>query len=878
MNKYFYIFAFLCLINFSSYTQEKWKIFGELITSRHTSEAIILNNDSIIIVGGRNVNSGVTQILKSCEIIDIKKRTVYPGPNMNVARSDFIILKTIDSNFIAIGGFCDNSITCTNSIEMLDKKTLKWTEIGKMLNTRMTFAAQFINDSEILIAGGRTAGGSVSLKDAEIFNVKTGQSRNIANYPYYFVDGMSAITSKGDVVFFGGREGNETSPHFNEIYKFNKITEQFEILDYLDDKVQHSCVVKLRDNRVLVCSGSKFESPIDLSKNITIETKNDFKKVGQLPIGLIWNQVELYNNDTIIVVGGYDNNNQALTNCYFFDFSTNQVSNAPTLNYARSRLKVVSIPQYSNYPSVLAISGIDNNYNTISSIEILEPEGYLPPQILSKSIECSDYYINCSDENYISSVEFIENDNCTMTITENLPSKNVHIKISLINKNKKGYFKLNIVSKKTGKNIIIIDSIDFLTSQIILKNYSNRFVQFDTTDTDSPKCLTLTFENISNTQLTISSQDFFQNINFYFPANQFPLIIDAHSSKDLFVCFQPKSEGKHNDTIYIKDKCLDYIVLFEGVGKISKPPQILETKKDCKEYYIYAYDENYIDIINFIENDNCLLTVKENLPSKEVHIILSLANYSKKGYFKLNIFSSKTGKSVNISDIIEEPKSQIIIKNFPSNLIIFDSISNKQILDTTIIIENITNQKIQINNLKLANNTSFSIPQNQFPFFIEPNSSKELKVCFSPLEMGKLYDTLIIDDNCSGFNLLLEGWGNENIYISESNCNVKLELKTIKYPSEYYFISNPYPNPTKSFFYLNIYTNYKKSNETFQIELFDLQGNNQKIKYDITKQNHDNFEYIYQYSISIPDLITGYYLISINNNIKRFIYPIFILK
>lgn len=663
MKKFFFICIIQLLSSIGLYSADKWELYGDLLSARHSFEAVALNNDSILVVGGRATSS-----LNSCEIIDIKNKKIYPAASMSVARADFILLVTKDSNYVVIGGFNGN-FNCTKTVELFDRKTMSWKVLGSTNVGRMHFTAQFINENEILIVGGRASGGSISLSSAEIFNIQTGISRNISDFPSLFCDGMSAITSKNDIVFFGWREAGETSKHHNEIYKFNINTEKFELIGSLADEVQNPSVLKLDDGRVFISGGSKLENPIIFSHNITIEKDNIFSKIADLPKASLLAGINKYDFNSLIIVGGFDDVYKVIPNCYIYNLSSNTVSNAPDLNHSRARFKLISMPNKNNKYSVFAIGGSYNNgfdLYAISSIELLEPEGFSPPKILGKKTQCSDYFINVHDENDINKIEFIENNNCTLNYSESLPSNDVNIKISLQNINKNGYFKLRVYCEKTDKELIIIDSISFLKMQIMINSPQNDIIIFDSITNHQISDTTIILKNKTNSKIILDKIFLSQNTNFSIPQGQLPIIIEPNSTKEIKICFSPFKMGILNDTLWIIDTCKETFLLLEGFGagnhylsesncniilrastaKYSdfevlsapypNPAQnamffevLLENTETANDLNLKMFDMlgNIIDITNQVQRTN------GNLSKSVFNFLINLSNISNGNYF-----------------------------------------------------------------------------------------------------------------------------------------------------------------------------------------------------------------------------------------------------
>lgn len=138
-------------------------------------------------------------------------------------------------------------------------------------------------------------------------------------------------------------------------------------------------------------------------------------------------------------------------------------------------------------------------------------------------------------------------------------------------------------------------------------------------------------------------------------------------------------------------------------------------------------------------------------------------------------------------------------------------------------IENMSWQTQVIEDVHLFRNLAFSIPQSQFPLVLQPFSSAEIEVCFSPKKMGNDRDTLFINDLCKPHLLPLVSYGLPNNYQSDSRCDVTLEMKTVDMIDDTDFIlEKPFPNPAT--YSLIVPIVYSGNEVSLNIEIYDILG------------------------------------------------------
>ena len=169
-----------------------------------------------------------------------------------------------------------------------------------------------------------------------------------------------------------------------------------------------------------------------------------------------------------------------------------------------------------------------------------------------------------------------------------------------------------------------------------------------------------------------------------------------------------------------------------------------------------------------------------------------------------------------ISDIIEitfsDMENGLEISGLSSSGVMeFDSTYFPEKLCKDIRIKNIADEDLTLYDVLVINNIQFSVPQAQFPLVLKAGETYDLKVCYSPLELGEARDTLVIEDFCSTWYIPLWGFCPKNIREGDSRCDVKTQVVTSELPQKGFFsASPPVPNPSSGI----IEVDYVKSNDS----------------------------------------------------------------
>jgi len=210
------------------YAQEpQWKVFGRLQEGRADFSTAIIGSGKVLVIGGFGEQRGIQghslrgRVTSSCEIIDVHSHQIVPAPSMHVPHAQSVVLQTKDSNVVIISGL-DTDSTATPVCEMYDRRKNEWRILGELLLSRHTHSASFLNTEEIIVVGGRARYNYAAvIAEAEVFNIRTGKSRLVEDFPGKSTEGValeSRIFSPQNPLFLSGRTGGGHSHHIPNLY------------------------------------------------------------------------------------------------------------------------------------------------------------------------------------------------------------------------------------------------------------------------------------------------------------------------------------------------------------------------------------------------------------------------------------------------------------------------------------------------------------------------------------------------------------------------------------------------------------------------------------------------------------------------------------
>ncbi|MBL7974595.1 MAG: hypothetical protein JNJ85_06765, partial [Candidatus Kapabacteria bacterium] len=403
-----YSLLFYILTN-TAFCQYQWKKFGDLIESRQYFNAIYIGNGEVLVIGGYAFPNGLQSgaPTRRCEIINAYTKVISSTDSMRAARAEFIALLTPDSNVIAISGLTNSSGALTNSVEVFNRVTKRWSVIGTLNHPRRQLGATFISNTEILIVGGRRADLS-SMDSAEIFNIATGISTDIRNYPLKLNSVIMSQLSNGQIIGFSGRTGGVNSYRTDTMFSYNRNTNQWVYTGkmYVGQTGAHS--FSLWNNRVLSTGGSIQESPSQSTGLGMIENNGTWNSLPALQQGRYWHWSSQWNTDSVLVSGGF-NNITPLRTVDWINVRTGTSSPGPLHIEPHAWHILVSVPILfdSNFTPrkalILAISGMKSSDSSTRLIEVLDYGCTLIPKIQSNqySICAGDTMVLDAGQNYM---------------------------------------------------------------------------------------------------------------------------------------------------------------------------------------------------------------------------------------------------------------------------------------------------------------------------------------------------------------------------------------------------------------------------------------------------------------------------------------------
>lgn len=200
----------------------------------------------------------------------------------------------------------------------------------------------------------------------------------------------------------------------------------------------------------------------------------------------------------------------------------------------------------------------------------------------------------------------------------------------------------------------------------------------------------------------------------------------------------------------------------------------------------------------------------------------------------------------------------------------------------TMRVRNVTSKDWSIDLPYLFRNIAFSFPLMQFPLHIRGGDSADIKVCYSPTQLGIERDTIVFDDICNPHYLILKGRSLAASYVSSSVCDAGVIGHTIELPGKYRFsTTEPYPNPagkTVKVPFNRISNKKTEGGETATI--YDIYGNVMSYaerKIFASAKDDEAFTTIGEFNFDTEGMKSGSYIIIIRTETGVIKYNLIIL-
>lgn len=356
-----------CVFTLPLSAQMRWEVLCSMSVPRAMHCAALLSDGNIIAVGGRTVDDQTTN---TTDIIDVRTGIVEQGPSMATPRAQFALVKMPDSRIVVVGGYTYGYTSNTDLVEVLDEGSMKWMTIGKLREPRGQLSAIAIDNDRILVVGGRIGESNVRAT-SEIFDISSGASIAVQDFPYPSEGTRLIKTSEGAILAFSGRSGGPGSFRSDVIHRLNVSKRVWEKAGFVADSLYLPVATRLDNGGYLWTGGSFAESNTKstFSTTIGILDGSSFVKIGEMTVARVHHGCTQVSDSMCVATGGQDDWLKAQRTSDLINIRTGSARPGPKMNVYHAKHEQVDV-EVDGIRTCVVLGGYDSTSIT-AMVEIL---------------------------------------------------------------------------------------------------------------------------------------------------------------------------------------------------------------------------------------------------------------------------------------------------------------------------------------------------------------------------------------------------------------------------------------------------------------------------------------------------------------------------
>lgn len=142
---------------FTTVPKPTWTVTGALTTARVDHAAVLLQDGTVMVIGGRGGVGTNGAVIGGSEIFITATKRWAKGPDLGTARTGLTATLLADGSVLAVGGKSGGASGAPlNSSELLPRGGNAWRPGGVLMVTRTGHTATLLTDGQILVVGGAT--------------------------------------------------------------------------------------------------------------------------------------------------------------------------------------------------------------------------------------------------------------------------------------------------------------------------------------------------------------------------------------------------------------------------------------------------------------------------------------------------------------------------------------------------------------------------------------------------------------------------------------------------------------------------------------------------------------------------------------------------
>ena len=263
-----------------------------------------------------------------------------------------------------------------NSVEMFSLLNATWTPLKPMKKGHMRTSSVVYNNQIFVMGGDDNCGGIKSIEKLSLNAVHVDQSITWENVlaelpgPLW---GHCSVVYNGRLIVIGGHDGSKRA-YSDSIIDISLVPPYTSKLLATMPQVRHLHGVAMFGDKILILGGRAllFNCRTNLASVLLYDiTKNECKELAALPYPVSEMATVKWGDDSVIIAGGVDSNNQTLNKVLLYNIKTQKSRTLPDMKYKR-RGCVAAIVR----DTVIVMGGQDKRRKYLKSVECFQFDRY----------------------------------------------------------------------------------------------------------------------------------------------------------------------------------------------------------------------------------------------------------------------------------------------------------------------------------------------------------------------------------------------------------------------------------------------------------------------------------------------------------------------
>jgi len=310
------------IIQFDNSTAQ-WETIGRLTRPRANASGVTLHDGSVLLA------AGFTSTDEDEESIILSRKTSERFGPTGVGlvsaemQSEYYLLRTlttlVDGRVLLVGGrdrFRENE---PSDVEVYSPETNVWNPTSPLPESRGSHGATLLRDGRVLITGGQDVGNH-AMATTLLYDPVTNQWNGVGNLSEARVCHSATLLLDGSVLVAGGVD--DSSNYLRSAELFDSASGRWRNVANMPSARSGHGAAPLSNGRVLLLgggTGDTSETAVVLSTTVLYDPKTDTWVEGPSLPAARYGALVLSNEESIYVIGGYDENSQPTDTVFRLD-------------------------------------------------------------------------------------------------------------------------------------------------------------------------------------------------------------------------------------------------------------------------------------------------------------------------------------------------------------------------------------------------------------------------------------------------------------------------------------------------------------------------------------------------------------------------------